>query len=150
MICINESTILVAEVVVSHQTDYPISVDRVRELVDMTLSAEGASVTRVEVSLVDETTIQALNQTWRGKDVPTDVLSWPFDDSFPQGSGGEIVVAPAVAARNAAARDVQLAPELDWLIVHGTLHLLGYTDDDASAAAVMEQRTLGILGAPHG
>jgi probable rRNA maturation factor len=92
------------------------------------------------IKLVDEATIAELNGQWMGKEGPTDVLAFPMDELRPglvdedpeEGVLGDLVLCPAVAARQAEeARDkgqsgYTVADEVDLLTVHGILHLLGY------------------------
>ena len=108
----------------------------------------------VEVSLVlcDDAFIRALNKTWRGKDQPTNVLSFPTEATAP-GAGpallGDIVVAFETSAREAAEEGRGLDDHLAHLIVHGMFHLLGYDHEDEREADVMEGlevRALEMLG----
>lgn len=85
-----------------------------------------------EVSLVltGDRAVRALNARYRGKDVPTDVLSFPGDGG--EAGLGDIVISVETAARNARSRGRTLPRELDVLALHGLLHVLGYdheTDD---------------------
>lgn len=111
---------------------------RFEQLVRRTLEAEGRSLGRVTVSFVDTVTIKALNRKHRGQAKPTDVLSWPFDASFPQGDGGEVVICREQAEPTGPAT-------IDRLLVHGVLHLLGYKDETGADLAEMERRTDRIL-----
>jgi len=120
-----------------------------------------ASPVRVEISvkLTDDAEVQSLNAQYRGKDKPTNVLSFPMVqpdllDSANIGDDGEmllgdIVLADGVCTREAGERDVPLATHTTHLIVHGTLHLLGYDhidDADADAMEAIERDALGSLG----
>jgi len=71
---------------------------------------------------------RTLNRTWRHKDAPTDVLSFPVGTRGPDGrlALGDIVVCMPLAARQAKARGHALAREIDVLVVHGFLHLAGF------------------------
>jgi probable rRNA maturation factor len=133
-------------------TDIDVSGDAldataVRGLVNATVAAEGAKPSRVSVSFADEATMRQLNARHRGKDRATDVLSFPFDDSFPQGSGGEVVVCPAIVTALAAKDGREEASALQETIVHGVLHVLGHQDDTAAGAREMDRRTRRILEA---
>ena len=83
---------------------------------------------------VDEATITELNSRWMDGDGPTDVLAFPMDELRPglvdeepeEGVLGDLVLCPAVAARQAETAGHDLDAELDLLTVHGILHLLGY------------------------
>lgn len=83
--------------------------------------------------------IRELNHVYGGNDRPTDVLSFSVNEggAFPKQASeeelGDIVIAPTVAREEAKRRSVSIAEELVRLIVHGTLHLLGYDHADARA-----------------
>jgi probable rRNA maturation factor len=86
------------------------------------------------VKLVDEATIAELNQKWMEKSGPTDVLAFPMDELRPglvneepeEGVLGDLVLCPAVAAKQATEAGHAAQEELQLLTVHGILHLLGY------------------------
>ena len=93
-----------------------------------------------EISLVfcDDPFIQNLNAEYRGKNAPTDVLS------FAQGDPevlGDIVISVPTAIRQAAAAGWALESEIALLAVHGLLHLLGYDDETEAGAWEMQRRT---------
>ncbi|MEX2620683.1 MAG: rRNA maturation RNase YbeY, partial [Egibacteraceae bacterium] len=81
---------------------------------------------------------------------PTDVLAFPMDAADSPGGGeamvlGDVVLCPAVAAQQAAERDAPAADELDLLLVHGILHLLGYDHVDAAEQTEMFGLTDALL-----
>ena len=107
-----------------------------------------------EVSLVlcDDAFIRVLNGTWRGKDQPTNVLSFPTEAAAPDAGPallGDIVVAYETSAREAGEGGRSLRDHLAHLVVHGTFHLLGYDhgdDGDADVMEGLEDRALAALG----
>ena len=115
-----------------------------------------------EISLLacDDARIAALNADFRGKPVPTNVLSWPSEERGAEVPGGEplppedlelgdIAIAFETCAREAAAADKPFADHVTHLLVHGTLHLLGYDhieDKDAGLMEALEVEILGKLG----
>lgn len=109
-----------------------------------------------ELSLVlsGDAELQALNRAWRGKDRPTNVLSFPGldtldDPQLPAGAAlllGDVMLAHETCAAEAAAQGKTLAAHLAHLVVHGVLHLLGHDHEDAAEAAVMEAAERAILG----
>lgn len=111
--------------------------DAVAAVVEAVLRAEGVGEVEVGVVLVDGPTMQALNRDHRGKDAPTDVLSFPIDEDDDGLAGvdrmlGDVVICVPVLVAQAEENDVAVGDELVDLLVHGTLHLLGYdheTDD---------------------
>ena len=105
-----------------------------RRTVNETLRSEGVSPRTVEVSiaLVDDDAMQDLNARYRGKDAPTDVLSFSQEqDIIIPGSPkllGDVVVSIDTAIRQAEAGNRALDTEVSQLVIHGVLHLLGYDD----------------------
>ncbi len=104
------------------------------------MSARG----EVSVLMTEDDTIQTLNQEWRGKDKPTDVLSFPAD---PMDAPflGDIAVSLGVCARDAATRSIPLDQHVSHLLIHGLLHLLGHDHKDDTEAAEMEALEIAAL-----
>ena len=112
-----------------------------------TSDAEIPDGTEVSIVLCDDVFIQNLNKTWRGKDRPTNVLSFPTDEASLM--LGDIVVAYETSAREAEEEEQTLDDYLSHLIVHGFFHLLGYdheTDEEADTMEALESRALKLLG----
>ena len=107
----------------------------------------------VTVRLVDNAEIQELNREYRGKDSPTNVLSFPCDWDLPEEPRllGDIVIAVEVV--NQEAREQKKKMEAHWahIVIHGLLHLLGHDHVQEEQAEVMEgleKRILQALGFP--
>jgi probable rRNA maturation factor len=114
----------------------------------------------VSVRFTDDEEVRALNAEWRGKDKPTNVLSFPMLEpellgALARGGEGEallgdIVLAAGVCAREAAEKAVSMGDHAAHLVVHGTLHLLGYDhedgDEEAEAMEKVERDALASLG----
>ena len=108
--------------------------------------------TELSIALVDEDEIATLNEQYRGIAGPTDVLSFGCDEPCPTPGDepitlGDVIIAPAVAERQATELGHSVEHELDVLLVHGVLHLLGYDHVDDDDAAVMDARQAAILDA---
>jgi probable rRNA maturation factor len=118
-------------VLVSDRQPQPVDEAGVRDLAEATLRGEGQLEVELSVSFVDEAEIEDLHLRFMDEPGPTDVLSFPLDDVDGDGVRllGDVVIAPAVAARN---NPDDPAAELRLLLVHGILHLLGY-DHEADA-----------------
>lgn len=119
---------------------------------DCALKASG-SEREISVYIVDEEESQALNQQYRQQNKPTNVLSFPADIPAEVGIPllGDLVICAPVVAREAAEQDKTLAAHWAHMLVHGTLHLLGYDHvDDAEAEAMeaLETEILITLGFP--
>jgi len=108
-----------------------------------TLETETVQGKTVSLTITGDDDIRDLNKRFRGKDFPTDVLSFPLGDDELL---GDIVISLPAARRNAAdynQGDVQR--ELILLTIHGTLHLLGYDHHTDDEAAIMERKEKSIL-----
>lgn len=108
----------------------------------------------VSITFVSDDDMAQLNERHRGKIGPTDVLSFEcdnLDDGFPEDEGvfeaGDIIVAPCVAARQADELGHTFTEEVDTLLVHGILHLLGYDHIEDADAEEMQAAQDALLGA---
>lgn len=102
----------------------------------------------VVVLLTDDDAVAELNEQFRHKAGPTNVLSFPAPEN-PENLLGDIALAYGVCAREAADQGKTLSDHLSHLTVHGVLHLAGYdhqTDDEAEAMEDLERRVLASLG----
>lgn len=130
----------------------------VAALATYVLKAEGKpEACEVSVAFVDDGVMAQLNGSYRGLEGPTDVLSFecdPIDDEvsapvLPEAPYelGDVVIAPDVAQRQAAAYGQSFERELELLLVHGLLHLCGYDHMEEAEAVVMEAREEELLRA---
>jgi rRNA maturation RNase YbeY len=100
----------------------------------------------VDVLVVDDAEIRRLNARHRGVARRTDVLAFPLETpGVAAPLVGQIVISAETAARQACRLEVPLATELDLLVTHGVLHLVGYDDRDPVEAALMHDRERSIL-----
>ena len=108
----------------------------------------------LSVRLTGDDEVRALNAHWRGKDKPTNVLSFPMTDEAelrsaetegPELMLGDLILARGVCAREAEEKGISLDDHAAHLVVHGTLHLLGYDHKDERDAAEMEARETEAL-----
>jgi len=111
------------------------------------LDAGAAQMTakgEVAVLLTNNAEIQDLNRDWRGKDKPTDVLSFPADP-MDEPFLGDIAVALGVTQDDAKTRGIGLDQHLSHLLIHGLLHLLGHDHKDDTEATEMEALEIAAL-----
>jgi probable rRNA maturation factor len=108
----------------------------------------------ISVTLTGDEQVRALNARWRGKDKPTNVLSFPMADemdfrraNFTEAELllGDIILARGVCEAEAGDKGVSVQQHATHLLVHGTLHLLGYDHHDDREAADMEAREVRAL-----
>jgi probable rRNA maturation factor len=114
--------------------------------IDATLGAEGAAGD-ISIRVVDEEESRTLNREYRCKDRPTNVLSFPAQlpaEVEPRLLGDIVLCAPVVAAE-AVAQGKSARAHWAHLVVHGTLHLLGYDHERSPEARRMEARETSIL-----
>jgi len=142
--------------IVSHREPEPLDMRAFERLALFVLSMEGVpELSELSIALVDDEEMAHLNEQYRGIEGPTDVLSFGCDDPCPTPGDepvtlGDVVIAPAVAERQAAELGHSVEHELDVLLVHGVLHLLGYdheAEDDAGAMAARESALLDSYAA---
>ncbi len=135
-----------AAILVSNRQHLPVDADGLAALARKALVDQAAGACELSVSFVDEDEMSELHHRYAGEDGPTDVLSFPMDELDVEGTRilGDVVIAPAVAARN---NPDDPAGELRLLLVHGVLHVLGYDhEDDASRAEMwaLQERYSGV------
>ncbi|MEW6092693.1 MAG: rRNA maturation RNase YbeY [Chloroflexota bacterium] len=121
-----------------------------------TLDLSGASDADLTLVLTGDEHMRALNRDFLGVDAPTDVLSFPADESDPETGRrylGDVIISQPRAAEQAAARGHGLESEVQLLVVHGVLHLLGHDHAEADEKARMwatQVKVLETLGVSAG
>lgn len=122
----------------------------IRQWVTLALPADRAAA-ELTVRIVDEAEITALNRQYRGKDGPTNVLSFPYEQipGIAAALLGDVVICAPVVASESVAQDKPLEAHWAHMVIHGVLHLLGYdhhNDDEASRMEATENELLAGLG----
>jgi probable rRNA maturation factor len=116
--------------------------------------ADSERPVEISVTLTGDEQVRALNAEWRGKDKPTNVLSFPMVDERdltranvdgPELLLGDIILARGICEAEAAEKGVSVEQHATHLLVHGTLHLLGYDHHEDRDAADMEAREVRAL-----
>ncbi|GAC1425224.1 MAG: rRNA maturation RNase YbeY [Candidatus Velthaea sp.] len=133
-----------------------LDLDAVERTVSDLLAAIDERDSSISVSFVRDPAIRELNRTYRGKDQPTDVLSFPLVEDGDEFAGaerllGDIVISVDTAKRQAADYDAPLDLEVQRLLIHGVLHLLGHDHMKADERARMEaeeRRLAQAIGMP--
>jgi probable rRNA maturation factor len=117
---------------------------------DQIAPANGGEAPEVALLLTSDEAVAELNQRFRHKAGPTNVLSFPASAN-PENHLGDVCLAYGVCAREADEQGKTLEQHLAHLVVHGVLHLLGYdheTDGEAEAMEALERSILESLGVP--
>jgi probable rRNA maturation factor len=117
------------------------------------LNAVGEGDSTISVTLVNDDAIRDINREHRGKDKPTDVLSFPLEpEPFSQERLlGDIVISIDTARRQAADYDAPVQREIYRLLIHGLLHVLGHDHEEADERSAMEseeRRLADAIGMP--
>jgi len=140
--------------VVSHREPEPLDLSAFERLALFVLEREEAPVAvELSVAVVGLEEMSELNMRFRSKEGPTDVLSFACDDPCAVVGPdepvtlGDVVVAPEVAEAQAAEFGHTVEEELNLLLVHGVLHLMGYEHESDEDASVMQARERTLLEA---
>lgn len=143
------------------EQDEPLSTDTLCRIAERTLEAEGLEdETELTLILVTDEVIAGYNERFMNRRGPTDVLAFPLEAltpgqkpkralNGPPVNLGDVIIAPAYVASNAAKNGVVRDDELALMVVHGILHLLGYdhpTDEQAEAMEARERQILSLVG----
>lgn len=126
---------------------------RAAEAAFLAAASERREPCEVTIVLTDDEEMTELNRLWRGKDTPTNVLSFPAGEPVTAGGEpcplGDVVLAGETVQAEAEAQGVSLADHVSHLIVHGVLHLLGFDHevaDEAERMEALETKVLASLG----
>jgi probable rRNA maturation factor len=137
--------------ITSHRDPEPLDLDAFVLLAEFVLEREDVpEQTELSLAIVELAEMSELNGKYREKDGPTDVLSFGCDDPCPvEGDQpialGDVVLAPEVAIEQAQELGRTIEEELNLLLVHGILHLLGYEHDSDESETVMRAREEALL-----
>lgn len=137
----------------SHREPEPLDLAAFEKLAAFVLDREDVAYeVELSIAIVEIDEMTELNTRYRGKEGPTDVLSFGCDDPCPVESDepvtlGDVVIAPQIALAQAEEYGHTVEEELNLLLVHGILHLLGYDHEEDDAAAAMQQRERELLTA---
>ena len=123
------------------------SLEQIEAWANAVLVAENTGEQEITVRFTDDEESQTLNHEYRGKDKPTNVLSFPFE--VPPGIEmnllGDLVICVPVIMREAEEQDQTPTNHYAHMVVHGILHLLGYDHIDDADADIMEAKEIRIL-----
>jgi probable rRNA maturation factor len=122
-----------------------LSPARVARTAGRALRLLGRADRDLDVTLVGDAAIRRLNASYHHRDSPTDVLAFDLAVPGPSALLGEIVISAEMAARQAASVNVPVDLEVDLMVIHGLLHLVGYDDAEPRDARLMHARARAIL-----
>lgn len=136
-------------------SEFDLPVDQLRLVVVAAIPEDEHGDVELTIRISGDELLQQLNCDHRGIDEPTDVLSFPAtDDEFPDPEDppdegtylGDIAISFPAAVRNAELTGTPLERELQHLVTHGVLHLLGYDHESEADTAAMRAREVELLG----
>ena len=120
-------------VLVANRQGLPVDQEALAAVAERVLRAEGRGAGELSLAFVDPAEMEDLHRRFMGEPGPTDVLSFPMDES---GLLGDVVVCPEVARSNAPDYEA----EMRLLVAHGVLHLLGYDHEEEDERRVMWEK----------
>ena len=136
-------------VFVANEQELPVDSERLVALANHTLVAEDVGEeAELSVLLIASDHMRRLNARFAGNDYATDVLAFPMTEETDDEESrilGDVVICPRVAEENARRIGHGLDHELDTLLIHGTLHLLGYDHQGKADKALMDRRLRELL-----
>ena len=138
----------------NNQTIIKIQRRKIRSTVLKLLNIMDCTNKELSISFVDDTTIKQLNNQYLQRDHSTNVLSFSLQEgeygNINPNILGDIVISAETAQRDAITSDLSLSEEIDFLIIHGLLHLLGFDHENTTKAQttkmqIKERELFGIL-----
>ncbi len=144
------------DIFLADEQDVPLSTEPLRRLAQLVLEEEGLpDETEVAILFVDDDQMADYNQRFMHRQGPTDVLAFPLEDlepgRLPERSAGaplslgDVIISPQYVTAQAADRQTTAEDELQLMVTHGLLHLLGYDHQDDDEAERMESRERELL-----
>ena len=137
---------------IANPYEYELDFTGLKSAAIAVLEGEGIRDAKVTIAFVDNPHIHRLNKQFLNHDEPTDVLTFPSSPPGAKKLEGDIAIGMEIAREYAADRSHEVKLELMLYVVHGCLHLCGYTDSDDESAAEMrvkERQYLAQLGLPN-
>lgn len=125
---------------IANPYEYPLEFQQLKDAARTVLEGEGVKACKVTLALVDNAHIHRLNKQFLNHDEPTDVLTFPYSDTGAKTLEGEVVIGYEVAKEYATDRGHDATLELALYVIHGCLHLCGYTDTDARGEREMRSK----------
>jgi len=135
--------------VTNRQTTVDIDILRVKRSLGKILVALGKEDREVSLVFVDDKGITDINRQYLGRDYPTNVIAFSMNEgefgNINPSILGDIVISPETALRDAQAGGIPLEDEIDYLMIHGVLHLLGYDHELPTEAEEMGKKEKEIF-----
>jgi probable rRNA maturation factor len=136
---------------VANPYEYPLEFQKLKDAARAVFEGEGVKACKVTLAFVDNAHIHRLNKQFLRHDEPTDVLTFPYSDARSKTLEGEVVIGYEIASEYATDRKHDTNLELLLYVIHGCLHLCGFSDTDPAGEREMrakEREYLTKLGLP--
>jgi rRNA maturation RNase YbeY len=130
------------------ETEAPsgITGEELESLAAFVLASEGKTgFWEITVALVDDARLQSLHRDFMGIDTPTDIMTFPTDESAGETQGGELAISVDHAMTRAIGWGLSPSEEIAFLVVHGLLHLIGWRDETDEQRARMLGRQQDLI-----
>jgi probable rRNA maturation factor len=137
--------------IASPQDKIELPYAKLREVSRVVLEGEGIAEAKISLAFVDNPTIHRINKQFLEHDEPTDVITFPLSGAGTNKLEGELVIGVEVAIAQAEERGHAVETELCLYVIHGLLHLCGFSDKkpkDTAAMRRQERHYLEALGLP--
>lgn len=138
----------------NRQRKQKVDTERTRDFTQRLLDRLRCGAKEVSLVIVNDRQITEINRDYLGKNRPTNVISFAMGEGefgdLDSGLLGDVVVSVDTACRDALASGTDPADELDFLIIHGVLHLLGYEHEKAEEARAMRKKEAEMFSALKG
>jgi probable rRNA maturation factor len=138
------------KILIDNQQEERLATAPLHKKTEQILNALGCDDHEISIVITDDVQVRELNRTYRGKDKPTNVLSFPmqegeFSDITP-GLLGDVVISLDTAGAEAQAAEITTDERMSQLLIHGILHLIGFDHElGENQAREMEEKSLELL-----
>jgi probable rRNA maturation factor len=129
----------------NHQKKYKINLRRLRRSINRLMKETNCLESELSILLLDDEQIQEINRTYLLRDRPTNVISFAMTEGEFGAINpyilGDIIISIETALRDAEKENIDFMDEVEFLLIHGLLHLLGYDHESRTHAEAMEMKT---------
>jgi probable rRNA maturation factor len=140
----NMGRIIMTVSIKNHQKVYKVNLTRLRRSISRLMKELHCMKSEISILLLDDHQIQEINRTYLHRDRPTNVISFSMTEGECAAINpyilGDIIISVETALRDAGKGGIDCMDELEFLLIHGLLHLLGYDHENTTPAKVLEMK----------
>ena len=138
------------EILIDNQQEERLATALLHKKTEQILNALGCDNHEISIVITDDTQVRDLNRTYRGKDAPTNVLSFPMQEgefsNVTPGLLGDVVISLDTAQAEALSAEISTDERMSQLLIHGILHLMGFDHElGEDQARKMEKKSIELL-----